>query len=110
MAITFLKEENLFHLHNDKFSFYVKIHKDGAVLCPYFGKYLSKFDFDSYGYMCDDWYAYYFDKKTQKETKHDNLWENSTEFLVPSDKYADARPSLISVRGVSNDKLEFTYV
>ncbi len=110
MAITFLKEENLFHLHNDKFSFYVKIHKDGAVLCPYFGKYLSKFDFDSYGYMCDDWYAYYFDKKTQKETKHDNLWENSTEFLVPSDKYADARPSLISVRGFSNDKLEFTYV
>lgn len=109
MSIAFFKDENLFHLTNGHFSCYVQIHSSGAVLCPYFGKYLSELALDNINSMSFDWYSTYYDSKNKSETYLQGLQFNSSPFVVPFSGFADDRPSMIKVDGFENNKLVFVY-
>lgn len=109
MSIVFFKDEKLFHLTNGKFSMFVQIHKSGAVLCPYFGKYLSELDAASVNAMSFDWYSTYYDKDAECEKVLDGFQFNSSSFIVPFSGYADDRPSLIKFDGFENNKSVFVY-
>lgn len=110
MSIAFNKENNLFHLSNDEMSFYVYLHPNGQVLCPYFGKRLSELAIDEINYLSPDWYSTYFSRESGCEKSYDNLWLNSTPFLASTDNAADTRPSVASIEGFDDDKLDFRYV
>lgn len=109
MSITFFKDKKLFHLTNGNFSYYVQIHSSGAVLCPYFGKYISELDENNVNAISFDWYSTYYDRETKSEKYLEGLQFNSSPFVVPFTNYADDRPSMISVDGFDNNKLVFLY-
>lgn len=109
MSVVFFKDEKLFHLTNGKVSMYLQISENGAVLCPYFGKYISEFDAKSEGFITPDWYSTYYDKDKVRECKTSDMHFNSSSFLVPFTNFADSRPSLVEVEGFQNDKLIFLY-
>lgn len=109
MSIVFFKDENLFHLSNDKFSMYVQIHESGMVLCPYFGSRLSQLDAEAINSASPDWYNTYYNQKQGEENLYDNLWLNSSSFLMPTSKGMDSRPSVINVEGFDDNKLDFRY-
>lgn len=110
MAVIFFKDKRLFHLYNNEMSMYVQIHPSGMLLCPYFGKYLSELDIEAINYESFDWYSTYYSRTSRKEESYDNLWLNSTSFLVPTDRGADARPNLISIDGFDDNKTDFRYL
>lgn len=109
MSIVFFKDENMFHLSNNKFSMFVQIHESGMVLCPYFGKHLSELDAEAINSASPDWYNTYFSTKQGGENLYDNLWLNSSSFLVPTSRGMDSRPSAICVEGFEDNKLDFRY-
>lgn len=109
MSVVFFKDEKLFHLTNGKVSMYLQISENGAVLCPYFGKYISEFDAKSEGFITPDWYSTYYDKDKVRECKTSDMHFNSSSFLVPFTNFADSRPSLVEAEGFQNDKLIFLY-
>lgn len=110
MSIAFFKADKLFHLTNQRFSCYLKLHEEGIITCTYFGKYLSETDSFESERIQPDWYGTYYSTVTGKEERYDNLHLNSARLLMPTDKSADARQSVLSVEGFDDDKLDFRYV
>lgn len=109
MSIVFFKDEKLFHLSNKNFSMFVQIHENNMVLCPYFGKHLSELDAEAINSASPDWYNTYYDTNSAAENLYDNLWLNSTSFLMPTSRGMDTRASAITVEGFDDNKLDFRY-
>lgn len=111
MAIIFFKNRNLFHLHNDEFSYYVQIHESGMITCPYCGAYLEDIDLEQINVIGgEDWFSNYYDYKDKIEKKYENLYLNASRMVLPSYRSADVRPSFVEVDGLENNKLDFRYV
>lgn len=111
MAIIFFKNRNLFHLHNDEFSYYVQIHESGMITCPYYGAYLEDIDLEQINVIGgEDWFSNYYDYKDKIEKKYENLYLNASRMVLPSYRSADVRPSFVEVDGLENNKLDFRYV
>jgi len=109
MSIVFFKDDKLFHLSNGNFSLYLKIHEKGVITSPYFGRYLSEIDCEETEKIKPDWYCAYYDRSLNKEARDETLHFNSSCFLMPTDKRADARQSVLSIEGFSDDKVDFRY-
>lgn len=98
-------------MHNGNFSYYVQIHSDGMLLCPYFGAYVEDIDLDQIGRISgQDWFSHYYSYKDGLEKQYENLYMNASPMLFPSDKAADVRPSALAIDGADNNKLDFRYV
>jgi alpha-galactosidase len=111
MPIEFVKDKNLFHLHNREFSYYVYVHKSGMLLCPYFGAYVEDIDTDQINYIGGhDWFSNYYDNDEKIEKQYEKLYMNASMMLMPSARAADVRPSAISIEGDINCKLDFRYL
>lgn len=111
MSIEFFAGRKLFHLTNGKFSYYVQIHPDGMLLCPYFGAYIEGIDCGQINAIGgDDWFSYYYCHEEGKEKRYADLYLNASPMLFPSSRTADARPSAVKIDGARNNKLDFRYV
>ncbi len=110
MSIIFFKDDKLFHLYGGNFSLYLKIHDKGVITCPYFGKYLSEIDCEEAEKITPDWYCTYYDASLKKEACDETVHFNSSCFLMPTDKGADTRQSVLSIEGFSDDKVDFRYL
>ena len=110
MPIYFDENRKLFHLHNDKFSYYFYIHRSGMPVTLYFGAALSDVDISSISRISPDWYSHYYDHESGKECVLDDIHLNCSGFLTPQSSGADTRPNFLIVEGNKNNKLDLRYV
>lgn len=72
--IDFIEKKRLFHLYNERISYYFYITEKGILQHLYFGKRLDDIDIGSLTDLGEDWARTYFSSKTKREERYRDFY------------------------------------